>query len=176
MSRSLHNYASSYQCLHLVLQTSDIKILQGIIQTQHKPSLRLLYFYSCVVLSVYLQTAPAASSVVSWWCVNYTRESSGQSCTSAILLSSAHCHKESTLLFLLDQFKEWLYPMKLHLRFKQRHHYNNAFYVLPSSIRKIPLSCTNLPFPYCLGINQNNGLYLCSDLRLLICICVYPLT
>ena len=47
MSRSLHNYASSYQCLHLVLQTSDIKILQGIIQTQHKP-----HFYSSIFTAV----------------------------------------------------------------------------------------------------------------------------
>lgn len=54
------------------------KFLPEIMQTQHKPSLPLLCFYSCVILPcVYLKMTPASSSMPSLGYLNYPREASG---------------------------------------------------------------------------------------------------
>lgn len=118
--------------------------------------------------------APAASSVVSWWYVNLcgNPQATETHCPLAFL-----CSLPETAFPDIISSKSG-YSMGLPLRLQQIHHYNsgnNGFCILLSSIRKNPLVCSN-PFPCCLGINHNKGLYLCSDLQVLICIYVHPLT
>ena len=140
----------SCQCLWLILQTSDIKTLQEIIQTQHKPSFPLLYFYSCVILLCLSQNGTCSlfcSLLVVCELYKGILRPGMDLCHPAFLSSLAQ--SQQCLFPHLISSKSG-YPMKLHLRFKQIHHYthdNNAIYVFAFPIRKIPLFCTNFFFP-----------------------------
>lgn len=146
-------------------------------QTQQKLSLPLLCFNSCVSLLCLSQNGTCSLFCGLLVVCEFMRESSGHwdplSSGFPVLATT-----ETALPFSWLISSKSGYPMKLPLRLQQIHHYNrgsNAFCVLLSSVRKIPLFCTN-PFPYCLGINQNKGLHLCTDRQLWICIYVYHLT
>lgn len=88
---------------------------------------------------------------------------------SAILLSWVHYLVANTPSLYLTSSKS-CYSTKLYLRFKHNIIAMIIMYFIschPPS-EKFSDFATFLPFPYCLGINQNNGLYLCSDLWVLI--------
>lgn len=83
---------------------------------------------------------------------------------SAILLSRVHYLKANMPRLYLTNSKSG-YSTKLYLRLKR----NVIAMIIMHFICCLPPSekfsdfATFLPFPYCLEINQNNGLYLCSD-------------
>lgn len=108
-----------------------------------------------------LSPAPAAFSVVSWWCVSF-KGSLGQPWTSTSCFPELSV-VEPTASFSCLICSKIGYPMKLQLRFKQIYHYthdNNSF-VSASSIRKTPVFYTQVFLSHtgCLMISQINGLY-----------------
>lgn len=84
----------------------------------------------------------------------------------AAFLSSLPQSQRSPFPYLISSNSD--FPMKRHLRFKQilhYRHYNNAFYVLSSSIRKMPWFASNPFLPLLLG----------DQSKTVACICVVPM-
>lgn len=175
--KSSHSYVSQLllSLVHYKPQTS--RLFRKLYKPNTSPHFHSSIFTAVAFFSVDLSPAPAAFSVVSWWCVSSSR---GRQASHGPLPS---CFPELSVVEPTASFSCLIcskigYPMKLQLRFKQIYHYthdNNTVLFLHLLSEKLPYFTLSFPFTYCLMISQINGLYVCYDLQLLIYVCVYHL-